>query len=191
MASDQELAEWIRETLDFRTGLPYEISAVVDDCSTSRLENSIRESILHVRRVLDFYTYTNNVSDDSEEYWYDTLCTLDDVSYYACLALPMIRQVLEPATDFLFSDTLENAIVDDSVQDDLPAALSGLELRKRRYATRACQLSSQCTIMRSRLSNVRNIDEFRTWSRSFLMLASSLIQLTASISLTLIDIEKW
>jgi hypothetical protein len=186
MPSHQLLSKWIVELQAARAGLAYEITKVFGDDERSELDDAITEGLKNVDRVLGlFRKLPQHARDDAEEFWYDFLPLLDCISYYACLALPLVRQILESENRLLSSNQTINASFLEGIDSRseavaLPRGLSG---QQREYAERACQLAHECDAMYHVYEKLQTAEQFLQWSKHFLKLSAGIVQLAAEVSL--------
>jgi len=76
--------------------LPLEIVTAVDDDSSETKYQSINVSLSHLERSLRLHEIFDYLqSEDIEQVWVDTIFLLDDISFFAILSLPMLRQYRE------------------------------------------------------------------------------------------------
>jgi hypothetical protein len=164
--------------------LAYEIVKVFSDNEENELLESVNLSFDHVERVLAFSKFLNIDCEDAEDLWSYLQAKLDDMSYYACLSLPLIRQLLEPSTKFIYSDVEDkNRIVWlDLKQPPQPKEFLMLTEKQREIASNAWSLACRMTELDRRYLLLSSAKELNYWSRYYLECSASLIMLASRLS---------
>lgn len=184
MSTRVELVNWFDELGLARKDLPYEITKVFADNEEYELKKSINLSVDHVERVLAFQDFLKYGPEEPDEFWHDLQATLDTHSYYACLALPFVRQLLEPSVNFIYTDIEDRNRIDwDKFgQPAFPESVMGLPKHQQQVArdawTQACRMQE---INRKYLS-LSSAKEFADWSKYFLESCANLILIAARLS---------
>jgi len=179
-----KLIDWFEELGLARADLAYEIVKVFSDNEKTELEESVNLSFDHVERVLAFGKFLNIVCEDTEDIWSYLQAKFDDMSYYACLSLPLIRQLLEPSTKFIYSDVdAKNRIIwSDLNQPPQPKEFLMLTEKQGEIASNAWNLACRMTELNRRYSLLSSAKELNYWSRYYLECSASLIMLSSRIS---------
>ena len=95
--------------------LPLEIVTVLDNDNPETKYESIKASILNLDRALKLHIVFNYLQEeDPEQLWVDAMFLLDEISFFAILCLPMLRQYIEDNsevdTSAIRSDELDEAM---------------------------------------------------------------------------------
>lgn len=98
MADKVDIESWFNELGASRSELPYELVHVLSPSDKEGIRNAVYLASDHVNRVLDLGVFADEQYSDEDQLWFDVLAKLDCYSYYAAMAMPMIRQVIEYKT---------------------------------------------------------------------------------------------
>lgn len=184
-----KLIDWFYELGHARKDLPYEVTKVFFDNEEVELKESVNISFDHVERVLAFRNLLVIECEDEEELWSDLQAMLDDSSYYSCLAMPLVRQLLEPSTGFMYSYIENKNRIDWTGLPHLQQpkeflSLSGLQ---RELASEAWDLACRINEVSRRYLLLSSSKELSDWSKYFLECSASLILLATRFSTRKLD----
>jgi hypothetical protein len=162
-----------------RKELPYEITKVFWDNEQYDLQSSVLDSFEHVERVL---AYGNLLSIGSEEgeIWNRLLAVLESSSYYACLCMPLIRQLIELKQGFIFSE-MENEkqiIWTDLIYPDPPKEFLFLSHLESSCAKEAWNLAYKIAKLSQLYTSISSANELASWSKHFLECSADLVSLS-------------
>lgn len=185
MPLNPRLLNWVDELRATRNDLPLEITRIFGDAEEEQLREAIVDSFAHVERVLDYRKLIDEVSSDPEEFWYDLLATLDDVSYYTCLAVPAVRQLLVPSSRFLFckDSRKPRGCEERRYHRGFPGVLRNLPEVRRDFGERACLLALDANDVYVLYVDLEEVDDLLYWARRFLRLSGMIIHLAGDIAL--------
>ena len=180
-----ELINWFNELGLERKELPYELVRVFADEEMLELTKSINQSFDNVERVLTFRTFLNYGPEEPEDLWHDLEATLDDISYYACLAIPLIRQLLEPSVNFIYANVERGYMIDWEKLDQPPVPMSITQLPKgkQQIASEAWILAGRMEEMNRRYLLLGSSKDLYEWCKYFLEICAKLLLVTARLSL--------
>ena len=181
-----KLHYWFDELGASRQDLPYELVRVFSsETDKEALRQSVELSFDHVDRVLDFRGFLGEDDSDEEQLWYDLLARLDSYSYYAALATPLIRQVLEHKTNFINEKVDKRYRIQWSneglANDQLNLALVS---ERENVIAEARVLASKFSMLEKRYCSLSSSAEFAEWCKYFLSCCADLIHLATRQSLS-------
>lgn len=150
------------------------------------LNEAVNLSFDHVERTLEFSKFLNANWEEAEGLWPNLQVKLDNTSYYACLAMPLVRQLLEPSTRFLYSTIPANNRINwsDIKKPAKPKKLEMFSEVQRKQIEDAWILAWRMEVLRGRYYSLSTASELSYWCRYFLETSSSLITITSRLATT-------
>ena len=82
---------WLEQLVKVRSGLPMESTLLLPE---ELLEAAFDQGFEHIKGALLYANLLDELEDDPEQAWTDLVLRLDDASYYAIMAMPLVRQYL-------------------------------------------------------------------------------------------------
>jgi hypothetical protein len=199
---ENKLFFWVDELGKLRKELPYELVQVFSTSDKDALKTAVDVAYGHIERVLGFRHFLEYEDeewglDDLDDIWIDLVTLLDDRSYYAALAVPLLRRVLEIDVDFIFKkvdakyrDQWSNQIFSVN-QIDLyinqkpifKATLEYLHGNQKQIFKAALNLASKFSALNKWYRSLSSPAELAEWGRYFLYCSTELINLPLRYSL--------
>jgi hypothetical protein len=182
-----KLIGWFNE-LGGARGLPYEITKVFSEDEEGELIKSVYVSFEHVERVLEFGNLLDikfEVDEDEEDLWVDIVTRLEIYSYYACLAMPLVRQLLETNKGLFVYTCIESENIinwTDLPHFKKPKEFLSLPGERLDIADDAWNLSCKMAKLGRRYSLLASSQELYDWTKYFLEYSARLISLVARLS---------
>lgn len=186
METENLIISWFNELGKSRADLPYELTRVYSDNEKNELEESIRHSLKHIDRILGYRNILNDTyEDDEEEFWEDVLARLDDTSYYVCMVMPFLREMLEPSTDYLFKEGNNKfqVYVMAEISKGLPDIAKKLKKPQSEFVSKLWLLGHEFSYLNNEYSVLNNMDDFILWNKQFLGACAKLLVVVSEISL--------
>lgn len=183
MTEKRKLELWFYELGAHRNELPYELVRVFSQSDEEDLKVSIGLALDHIDRVLDFGCFLNEDDVDQDQLWFNLLAKLDSYSYYAALAIPLVRQVLEYKTNFIHEKVGSRCRLQWG--NYLESSQSGFMLSSKREViiAKSRDLASRLTILAQQYRTLSSSAEFAEWCKYFLCCCADLISLALRPSL--------
>lgn len=168
---------WLEYLAKFRHGLPMECTLLV---SENELEDSVNQGFEHIKGTLLYANLLDESESDSEQAWTDLVLRLDDASYYAIMAMPLVRQYLMSNPQEIV-DSLESQIRTKPCDKELPSSFLAFKGQRASYAKLAWELAEKFKALRENFATTSELGEFLCWCISFLELSGKLVSLAAQV----------
>lgn len=162
--------------------MSYEITKIFSNNEVQELNESVLDSFEHVERVLAFSNIMTVEYEESDEIWSALQVALDSSSYYACLALPLIRQLIEQNCMPYSIDTGYRNIRVNFQSSQQPKQFISLNDKQRELADEIWGLACRINELRSRYLKISCARDLAEWSGYFLECSANLILLAVKIS---------
>ena len=184
MRTRVELMNWFDELGLARKDLPYEITKVFADDEEYELKKSVNQSFDHVERVLAFKDFLKYESEEPDELWHDLQATLEVLSYYACLAMPLIRQLLEPSVNFIYTGVEGRYRIswEKINQIPIPKSIKQLSKGQQQIVSEAWILACRMEEIHRRYHLLSSSKEIAEWSKYFLECCANFILIAARLA---------
>lgn len=184
MSDRTALIKWFDQLGEERKELPYELIKVFSDQEDQELLSSVNLSFDHVERVFGFCKLLEYGKEPADELWSDLQAIIDDSSYYACLALPLIRQLLEPSVKFVYSgiDAGDRSSKVDELAVPVPESADSLPSAKRLIFNDAWMVAQLLSRDAKSYEKIASAEELVAWSKKFLGSCSRLVLVSSQIS---------
>ena len=187
MEVNKLVINWFDDLGESREDLPYELTKVFFHNESSELKESVNHSLEHINRILKYEKILDDTFEDGvEQFWYDLVARLDDTSYYICMVMPFLREMLEPSTEYLFTN--KTTIFEDySIEEKdivLPDIIKNLHESESKFASKAWLLGYKFSYAHKKYLALKDIDDFIFWNKQFLGFCAQLLILVSEISLS-------
>lgn len=158
-----------------RAALPYELTKVFSDCEESSLNSSLILSFEHVERVLMFKRILEYQITDPKEFVVYLEVAMEQTSYYSCMALPLIRQIIESKEAGIKRQV---EFLEQSQSRIAPVDLFQTE-EERAKVSSAYKLASIARSLSDRYAAITNSDCLFDWAKEFSVCCAYFIILEA------------
>ncbi len=184
MSDRTTLIKWFDQLGEERKDLPYELTKLFSDQENQELLSSVNLAFDHVERVFGFCRLLEHGKEPADELWSYLQAIVDDSSYYACLALPLIRQLLEPSVKFVYSgnDAGDRSSKLDESAVPVPESADSLPTAKRLIFNDAWMVAQLLSRDADSYEQLTSADELVAWSKKFLGSCSRLLLVSSQLS---------
>lgn len=184
MSDRTTLIKWFDQLGEGRKELPYELTKAFPDQENQELLSSVNLSFDHVERVFGFCRLLEHGKEPADELWSYLQAIVDDSSYYACLALPLIRQLLEPSVKFVYSgndagDRLSNV---GELAVPVPQSANSLPSAQRLIFNDAWMVAQLLNRDANSYEQLTSAEDLVAWSKTFLGSCSRLLLVSSQMS---------
>ena len=175
----KQFKEWLNQLAKFRGGLLMECTMPLSDTQTEEWDIAIEHGFEHVKGTLLFVELLDEFENDPEQAWVNLMVRLDDASYYAIMAMPLLRQYLassprNPIASGVFCELNQNG-------SSLPTSLASLDEQRASYAQMAWNLAVTFKALREEFFSLSDLGSFLQWCIRFLILSGNLVSLAACV----------
>ncbi len=157
-----------------KTQMPIELPLILGDNKSDTINAAIEASISHIERVLDFSELLDMQEDEKEQMSVNLVVRLDVYSYYAALAIPFLRQVVEAL----------------SVQNVPAKELCVSTSNFYTLSTSVHNLAKTMLDIKRSLQNVSDSNQFTSWCSSLLKCCAQLVLLHTEVSGLTSDLKQ-
>jgi hypothetical protein len=167
---------WLEQLVKFRNGLPMESTLFLPE---ELLDAAFEQGFEHIKGALLYANLLDELEGDPDQAWTDLVLRLDDASYYAIMAMPLVRQ-------YLMSNPQETvALTNNQVTSfrcrELPSCFAALNGQRSLYAKTAWELAEKFSILRKDFFSAESLDDFLRWCVCFIELSGMLVSLAAHL----------
>ena len=164
-----------------RAGLAYELIKAFDDSEEEELNSSLILSFEHIERVLMFKCILQYEAADLEDFLFYLQTALNETSYYACMALPLVRQIIEsPACSGTGSGTGGGELQGWREPKVNFIHLCQNEKDEKRVVF-SCRLAARADELLERYLAIEDPDEMVLWSKHFSILCAFFIMFDSAL----------
>lgn len=175
---------WFEELGKGRRDLPYELTKVFSDQEKQELKNSANQSFDHIERVFGFRKLLEYREESADELWSDLQAIIDDSSYYACLALPLVRQLLEPSVNFVYLrlNPSEQKTSTDASEIPIPLCIDSLPSEKKIIVIDAWMAAHLLARDADAYMHLESSSDLIVWLKRFLGSCSQLLLIASRMA---------
>lgn len=163
MNNHKKHIKWFHELGELRKSLPYELTKVFSD--TENIEPSLIASFEHIERVFMFKEILSYEENDIGDFWAYLDVVIEETSYYLCMALPLVRQLIEGNKFSPVSQSSLNQLNEQYYKTVLFNQCKTIVEKDR--IIRAYKLATLTQILYDKFDNLGSSQEMVSWAYDF------------------------
>lgn len=151
---------WFEQMLSSARDMPLELATNLDMLPLLEKQNALDFATKNMQRILSFAKLSDeNFSEDPEQFWVDAIIRIEDASYYACMLLPYLRQVIEDNAEFTHipSDFNAGTQNDESLLCILKTEFNSVQAD---VLFKAINIANKIKVLDENLYRVKNSSDF-------------------------------